>query len=106
MSTRDEKLAEILRDMGARFLSENSNGSSLLTVTKAELTTDSKHATIFFTVFPDSYEKTALEFAKRKRSEFFEFIREHSKIGRIPQMDFAIDEGEKNRQKIDSLLNQ
>lgn len=84
----------------------NSNGTSLLTVTNVELTPDGKRATIFFTVFPAEYEKTALEFAKRKRSEFKEFLKDNSKLGRIPLLDFEIDTGEKNRQKIDNLLNQ
>jgi ribosome-binding factor A len=106
MSNRNDKIGEILRDLGARFLLVNGNNSSLITVTRVELTRDGKYATIFFTVFPDSFEKTALEFAKRKRSEFKEFVKENSKLGRIPMMDFEIDFGEKNRQKIDTLLNQ
>lgn len=106
MANRNEKIIEILHDLGARFLSLNGNGSSLITVTDVKLTKDGKYATILFTVFPDQFEKTALEFAKRKRSEFKEFIKENSRLGRIPQMDFEIDLGEKNRQKIDGLLNQ
>ncbi len=106
MANRNEKIKEILHDLGARFLSLNGNGSSLITVTDVNLTRDEKYATILFTVFPTEYEKTALEFAKRKRSEFKEFIKENSRLGRIPQMDFEIDNGEKNRQKIDDLLNQ
>jgi len=106
MSIKSERIKEILHDLGARFLSLNGNNSSLLTVTSVEMSKDKKHATIFFTVFPDTMEKTALEFAKRKRSEFKAFIRENSRIGLIPQLDFAIDFGEKNRQKIDELLNQ
>ena len=106
MSNRDERMKEILRDLAARFLLVNGNNSSLLTVTNVNLTRDAKYATIFFTGFPTEFEKTALEFAKRKRSEFKEFIKENSKLGRIPQMDFEIDEGEKNRQKIDDLLNE
>ena len=106
MGTRDERIKEILHDLGARFLSLNASNSSLLTVTGVNLTRDGKYATILFTVFPDSFEKTALEFAKRKRSEFKEYIKENSRLGRIPQMDFALDSGEKNRQKIDNLLNQ
>ncbi len=106
MANREEKIAEILHDLGARFLALNGNGSSLLTVTRVELSRDGKYATIFFTVFPDEHQKTALEFAKRKRSEFKEFVKDNSKLGRIPQLDFEIDLGEKNRQKIDSLLNQ
>jgi len=117
MANRNEKITEILRDMGARFLSLEGNKSSLLTVTKAEMSKDEKYATIFFTVLPlnppkdgpgdqKRFEKTALEFAKRKRSEFKEFIRENSKLGKIPLMDFEIDHGEKNRQKIDDLLKE
>lgn len=106
MSNRNERIKEILHDMAARFLTINGNGSSLITVTRVELTADAKRATIFFTVFPQYFEKTALEFAKRKRSEFKEFVKEHSKLGRIPLLDFDIDSGEKNRQKIDYLLNQ
>ncbi len=106
MSTRDERIKAILQDLGARFLTVNGNGSSLITVTNVTLSSDGKHATLFFTVFPDEYQKTALEFAKRKRSEFKQFVKDHSKLGRIPMLDFAIDLGEKNRQKIDSLLNE
>ncbi len=106
MSNRNEKIKEMLRDLGAKFLLLNGNGSSLMTVTSVQLTGDEKHATIFFTVFPDSFEKTALEFAKRKRSEFKQFVMDNSKLGRVPQLDFEIDLGEKNRQKIDDISNQ
>ena len=106
MANREEKIEEILRDLAARYLSLNGNGSSLITVTRVNLTRDGKYAKILFTVFPDNFEKTAIEFAKRKRSEFKEFIKDNSRLGRIPQIDFEIDEGEKNRQKIDDLLNQ
>ncbi len=106
MSNRNEKIREMLRDLGAKFLLLNGNGSSLITVTNVELTGDEKHATIFFTVFPDTFEKTALEFAKRKRSEFKQFVMDNSRLGRVPQLDFEIDFGEKNRQKIDNISNQ
>jgi len=106
MSERNEKIKEVMRDLGARFLSQNGNGSSLLTVTRVELTPDGKRATIFFTVFPANFEKTAAEFATRKVNDFRDFIKDKSKLGRIPHIVFAIDSGEKNRQKIDDLLNQ
>ena len=123
MSNRNEKIKDLLQDLGARFLLLNGNGKSLLTVTNVELTSDGKRATIFFTVFPakptetgrpiqtgseyrDTFEKTALEFTKRKRSEFKEFVKENSQLGRIPLLDFEIDSGEKNRQRIDDLFNQ
>lgn len=105
MSTKDEKVKEILKENAGRFLFENGNNSSLLTVTNVYLGDRGKYATIMFTVFPDSLEKTALEFAKRKRGEFRDYLKDHSRLGLIPHIDFEIDMGEKNRQKIDDLLN-
>ena len=104
MSYRKEKITQIIKDLAARFLELENNGSSLITVTEVKLSTDGKYANIFFTVFPDSKEKTALEFAKRKRSEFKNFLKDNSTLGQIPMIDFGIDLGEKHRQKIDELL--
>jgi len=107
MSTiRSDRKTEIIRDLAARFLHEEGNGSSLITVTSVQMSRDEKYATILFTAFPDTQEKTALEFAKRKRSEFKAFVRQNSTLGRVPFFDFALDLGEKNRQKIDGLLNE
>ena len=106
MSVQDERVKEQIKTLAGKFLSLNGNTSSLLTVTRVEMSKDSKSATILFTVFPDSFEKTALEFAKRKRSELKQFIKANVSFGRIPFFDFAIDVGEKNRQKIDEISNQ
>ncbi len=106
MSIRDERIKETLRDLAARFLLLGGNGSSLITVTSVILHGRGKYATIFFTVFPEEYQKTALEFAKRKRSEFKQFVKDNSRLGIIPMLDFEIDLGEKNRQKIDELLHE
>ena len=100
---KDEKLTELLKNLGAQFLSEEANRTSLLTVTRAEISSDRKYATIFFTVFPESAEATALDFTKRKRRDFKDFVRTHSRVSRIPFFDFAIDYGEKNRQRIDEI---
>ena len=106
MSIHTDRKIEVIHDLAAKFLNEQGNGSSMITVTAVEMSKDEKNASILFTVFPESQEKTALEFAKRKRSEFKEFVRQNSRLPRLPFFDFNIDLGEKNRQKIDSLLNQ
>lgn len=103
MSIQNERVAEQIRELAGKFLSINGNNSSLLTVTHVDLSKDGKHATVFFTVFPDSFEKTALEFAKRKRSELKKYIRDNVSFGRIPLLDLAIDTGEKNRQRIEEI---
>lgn len=103
MAIRDERIIGIIKEEAAKFLQLESSGTSLLTVTNVSLSQDAKYATIFFTVFPVEKEKPALDFVKRKRTDFQEHMRSETRLGRIPFFDFEIDEGEKNRQRIDSL---
>ena len=102
-ANRSEKLIKIIRTAAAEFLQKESNGASLITVTDVKLSNDEKYATILFTVLPEEKEEAALEFTKRMRSEFREYVRTHTKIGKIPMFDFDIDLGEKHRQKIDLI---
>ncbi len=100
---RTEKIESILVELASKYFAIEAGPGSLLTVTKAEVDDSSKNATIFFTVFPDSKESSALDFVKRKRSEFRDFIKDQSRLSMIPFIDFEIDLGEKNRQRIDTL---
>jgi len=101
---RKEKVANQIKELSATFLGRENNKTSLITVMGATCSPDLKRATIYITVLPTSKEKTALEFAKRKRPELREFLKKNIAIKTIPFIDIAIDLGEKNRQKIDELL--
>ena len=101
---RREKLATVVKKLAAKFLLREGNGTSLVTVSRATAAPDLKRATVFITVLPEEKEGEALAFAKRKRSEFRDILKKHLKIKNIPFIDFEIDFGEKNRQKIDDLL--
>lgn len=103
MAYKDERLESRIKDLAAKFLEENSNGQSLLTVTSVRLGERGRNATVLFTVFPDQFEASALEFTKRQRSDFREYIRQNSRLQYLPFVDFAIDQGEKNRQRIEEL---
>ena len=104
MPRREEKVANLIKELSAVFLERESNLTSLLTVTSASISPDLKNATILITVLPEEKENEALEFAKRKRRELREYLRENLKTKNIPFLDIALDRGEKNRQKIDELL--
>ena len=106
MTARNEKVANQIKELSAEFLGRENNKTSLITVTFATCSQDLKRATIFITVFPENKEKGALEFAKRKRPELREFLKKNMPIKIIPFIDIAIDQGEKNRQKIDELLRE
>lgn len=103
MSHHSEKLEQELQQRAALFLQRESNGQSLITVTRCVLSENKKYATILISVLPVEKEETALEFVKRQRPDFLEYIRKETKIGRLPTITFALDIGEKNRQRIDEL---
>ena len=100
---RAERISTIIKNAAAEFMQRESNGASLITITDVRLSNDEKYANILFTVLPEDKEDVALEFAKRMRSEFKQYIKTHTKLGRIPLFDFQIDLGEKHRQKIDTI---
>ena len=100
---RSERITRIVKEAAANFMQKESNGTSLITITNVRLSNDEKYVNILFTVLPDDKEEAVLEFAKRMRSEFRQYIKQNTKLGRIPTFDFQIDLGEKHRQKIDTI---
>lgn len=86
------------------FFQRESSGASLITVTRAEVSADMKHGTIFITVLPESKEASALDFAKRMRSELRHTVMKRLPVKVIPFFEIEIDYGEKNRVHIDELL--
>lgn len=103
MNFKDIKLQELIRQLAAEFLQLESNKSSLVTVTRVELGQKLNKATILITVLPEEKEKEAVDFARRKRTEFRKYVTEHAKIGHVPFFDFDLDLGEKNRQRIEEI---
>ncbi|KKW14520.1 MAG: Ribosome-binding factor A [Parcubacteria group bacterium GW2011_GWA2_50_10b] len=98
-----EIITEILHRLAAQFAREEGSDSSLLTITRVEISPTGKEAKIFFTTLPESQEDTALKFLERKTPEFKRYIRDESRLGIIPHVDFKIDYGERNRQRLDEL---
>lgn len=98
-----EIVAEVLHRMASKFAQEESTGASLLTITRVDISPTGKEAKIFFTTLPESEENTALKFLERKTPEFYRYLREESRIGQIPHIDFKIDYGERNRQRLDQI---
>ena len=103
MARKQDKVSSLIVELANDFLNRESNRESLVTITYADISPNLKKSTIYFTAFPENKENTALEFLKRKRSEFREFVRDHSKLRVLPVFDFEIDLGEKNRQRIEEI---
>ena len=104
---RNNRISSLYMALAAEFLEREASGGGMITVTGIQLSRDHKNVTILVTVFPDKFEENAIHFAKRKRSEFRDYVKSKAKsIGFCPMFDFDLDLGEKHRQKIDLLIQQ
>jgi len=101
-----EKIEEIIHHLAAEFARDEASDISLLTITRVELSSTGKEAKIYFTTLPENKEDTALKFLIRKIPEFKKYVRNKSRIGLIPHIDFRIDYGERNRQRLDKLSSE
>ena len=103
-SLQQERFREHLREVAADFLNrETPSSRSLITVTDATVSPDFKRATIYITTIPTSEEERALDFVRRKRTELRDFLAKKSRFRVLPVLEVKLDEGERNRQKIDGL---
>lgn len=106
MSRKQVQVAEALAHMAGDFFAREARSPAvvgLITVTRADLSEDFRQVTVFLSILPNSFEESALKFARRARSDFREYIKQHSFFHPVPTVDFEIDYGEKNRQRIDDL---
>lgn len=103
MTRKEEQTADLIRDLASEFINRESVRTSMITVLRTLISSDLRTAKILVSVFPAEQEKMALDFLKRQRSDFREYLKSHSKLRLIPFIDFDIDIGEKNRQKLQDI---
>ena len=101
---KHERARGILKQAVAEYLKLSSNRKSLITVTELEITDNEKFATVLISVLPDSSEQAVLDFINRNLGEMRKYVGLNSKLRTIPYFTVEIDKGEKNRQRIDTLL--
>lgn len=100
---RQMQFAEEIAHAASEFIVRESNSESLITVTRTEVSPDLKRARIYLSVLPEQFEADALLFTQRRTTDFRQYLKDHTRLGHLPHIDFVIDEGEKNRQRIDDL---
>lgn len=105
MSIRDEKITSLLVHVAGNFISREAGRGTLITPTRAEISRDHTHITIFVSVFPIEHKDDALAFLTRRKDDFREFLKKESRLSRLPFVQFAYDYGEVNRQHLDELTN-
>lgn len=103
MENRSEKIQEAVRATAAEFLSREAGRKSLITVTRADVSSDGRRGVIYITVLPDTAEESAVRFANRSRTDLALFFKKRVRGAQFPHVEFVIDRGEKNRQRLDEL---
>jgi len=102
-NVRDEKALSRLLHLAGMYIAREAGRSTLITPTRVEIARDRKHATIFVSVFPDQEVDHALEFLKRHRDSFRDFLKTQGRFSILPFIAFEFDRGEQNRQHLDEL---
>lgn len=106
MTQRQDKVSDVILHHAGEYIAREANRNSLITPTHVTISPDLKRATIYFSVFPTNGEERALAFLKRHRNEFRSFLKKRISFKVLPFVDFKIDEGEKNRQRLDELTRE
>jgi len=105
MSDRKVRVESLIRELAASFIMGEANTSPMITVTHVDASPDYSNATIYVTTMPDGKEADALIFLKRNGRALRQLIKKKTNLKVIPNIDFAIDYGERHRQSIDELAN-
>lgn len=100
MDNRNEKAARLIRESAAEFLVREAGPQSLITVTSVTVSSDFSHATVYFTVFPEEKEIAALGLAHRHVEDFKHYLKTRAKLPRTPHIEFKIDKGQKNFERL------
>lgn len=101
--SRSEKMETVLAEELAVFISQASNRTSLITVTRVVLEHAGALAHCYLTVLPEHAGKAAIDFLSRQESEARAYLQKRVKMGRIPHIQFSLDDAERTRRLIESL---
>ncbi len=88
---QDERFASALGAAAAEFINRESNRSSLITVTRVEVVSESKKAHIYVSVYPPHELRAVIDFLSRQRQEFLRFMRTKTALHMLPYVDFLPD---------------
>ena len=100
---RKDRVGTNLRKLASDYIQKESSPESLITITRVSVGSNLKRATLFVTVYPDTLAEKALQYLRRKRGDIRNYIGKQTRMKVLPFIEFELDAGEKNRQRIDEL---
>ena len=100
-----ERINKEMKKLFASFIEIETNKESLITVTRCIIAGDRRNIDVMVSVYPTKHEEKVIKFLDRRKWDARDYMKKRIQTRVIPHVHFKIDEGEKNRQKIDQLLN-
>lgn len=101
---RHDRATSLIKEVVASYIQREANTNPLITVTNATISPDYRRVTIFFTTIPDGRENDALIFLGRNAGEIRHHLKQKTRLKIIPNIEFAVDYGERHRQHIDEIV--
>jgi ribosome-binding factor A len=105
MDQRMQQVTEQIRRLAAKYFQVHTPDTPMVTITRADVSNDLKHATVYITVLPEEKEDEALASARAKLTGFGEYLGNNLETKNTPKVTLDIDAGEKKRQRIDEIAN-
>lgn len=83
-----ERLLSAITKAAAEFIARESNGRSLVTVTRAVLDRDGTHVTVYFSAYPNRDTHAVTDFLTRRTGDFVAYLRTRASMRAIPRIRF------------------
>ncbi len=108
MPRRIEQIDQLLRKELSELLTREVEfpPGSLVTVTRAQTSTDLKSAKVWISILPIKYANRVLENLKNKSRQFERLLNKKLLLRSIPKINFLIDRNEEEASEIEALLDQ
>lgn len=106
MNRRLERLNSLFTQLAAEFFAKELPlaNSVFVTVTRADISSDLKNATIYISVFPEEKEKEIMKAVKDKRVDLRKYFAGKLTMKFLPVFKIEIDEAEKARLRFEESL--
>lgn len=101
---RKEKIASLLKKIISEFILRLGLKDIFVTITRLELSGDLKNCKIFISVYPEEGEAQVFSKLRSEMKNLIAHVKEKTELKFLPRFEFKVDEGEKNRQKIEEIL--
>jgi ribosome-binding factor A len=106
-SRRQKKVSSLIKEALSQILIDTvqaSYGSSLITITRIEITKDLKKAHVYLSIFGNEPKEEILEMLNERKGYFRKYFASKINLKYNPLLIFSYDPFFKHEEKIDNLL--